>query len=78
MQKFVAHDETNSTTTQLSEAELEDAADKALKKADYNWDGFITWDEYVYSLGEKEVAHHIKDVKPHDEMPSSEKHPDII
>lgn len=29
---------------------LEIAVDDALKKADFNWDGMISWQEYVYSL----------------------------
>lgn len=29
---------------------LEIAVDDALKKADFNWDGMISWREYVYSL----------------------------
>lgn len=45
---------------------LEESIDKALTKADYNWDGFISWDEYVYSLGDTEVNHHMN--------PEPEKH----
>lgn len=63
LQKFIGHDDANATRPHLTEAELEDAVDKALKKADYNWDGRISWDEYVYSLGEKEVQHHMKHMK---------------
>lgn len=29
---------------------LEIAVDDALKKADFNYDGMISWQEYVYSL----------------------------
>lgn len=43
----------------LTDTLLEDSVDNALKKADYNWDGYISWDEYVYSLGDKEVAQHV-------------------
>lgn len=45
---------------------LEDSVDKALTKADYNWDGYISWDEYVYSLGDKEVAGHVKEFETHE------------
>lgn len=29
---------------------LEIAIDEALRKADTNWNGMISWEEYVYSL----------------------------
>lgn len=31
---------------------LEIAVDDALKKADFNYDGMISWQEYVYSLAQ--------------------------
>lgn len=45
---------------------LEESVDKALSKADYNWDGYISWDEYVYSMGDKEVEHHVKEHDTHE------------
>lgn len=30
---------------------LEIAVDDAMRKADFNYDGMISWQEYVYSLG---------------------------
>lgn len=50
----------------MTDAILEDSVDKALNKADYNWDGYISWDEYVYSLGDKEVAQHISEPETHE------------
>lgn len=34
----------------MTEAALEIAVDDALKKADFNYDGMISWQEYMYSL----------------------------
>lgn len=36
----------------MSEDALEQSVDKALAKADYNYDGYISWDEYIYSLAD--------------------------
>lgn len=43
-----------------------DSVDKALAKADYDWDGYISWDEYVFSLGDQEVQHHVKEHDTHE------------
>lgn len=43
-----------------------DSVDKALAKADYDWDGYISWDEYVFSLGDQEVQHHVKEHATHE------------
>lgn len=46
---------------------LEESVDKALLKADYNWDGLISWNEYVYSMGDTEVSHHMNhDLETHE------------
>lgn len=37
----------------MSEDALEQSVDKALAKADYNYDGYISWDEYIYSLADQ-------------------------
>lgn len=50
----------------ISEDILMDSVDKALTKADYDWDGYISWDEYVFSLGDKEVQHHVKEFETHE------------
>ncbi|XP_055323558.1 uncharacterized protein DDB_G0283357 isoform X9 [Sitodiplosis mosellana] len=50
----------------LTDEMLADSVDKALTKADYDWDGYISWDEYVYSLGDKEVQHHVKEYETHE------------
>lgn len=63
---FVANDESQAQSYNLTEALLEESVDKALAKADYNWDGFISWDEYVYSLGDKEVHNHMKEYETHE------------
>lgn len=42
----------------MTEAALEVAVDKALAKADYNLDGLISWQEYHYSLSDKDSDHH--------------------
>lgn len=57
---FIAHDESQASKYHLTEQMLEESTDRALAKADFDWDGYISWDEYVYSLGDKEVAEHIK------------------
>lgn len=36
----------------MSNDALEASVDDALKKADFNYDGMISWQEYVYSLSE--------------------------
>lgn len=63
---YTANDGHDEAKPHLSEESLEDSVDKALNKADYNWDGFISWDEYVYSMGDKEVEHHIKEHETHE------------
>lgn len=49
--------ENDSTATKynMTEAALETAVDDALKKADFNYDGMISWQEYVYSLGREKT-----------------------
>lgn len=37
---------------QIDEKSLEASVDAALEKADYNFDGFISWEEYKYSMTE--------------------------
>lgn len=54
------NEESHAQQEHLTEKILEDSVDQALKKADYNWDGYISWDEYVYSLGNEEVKNHEK------------------
>lgn len=57
---FIADQENQAQQTHLTEEMLEDSVNQALAKADYDWDGYISWNEYVYSLGDKEVSHHMK------------------
>lgn len=59
LQNFLVHDGSNDTKPHLTEEELETSIDGAMKKADYNWDGFISWDEYLYSMGDKTVQQHV-------------------
>lgn len=40
----------------MTEAALEIAVDDALKKADFNYDGMISWQEYMYSLAKPHGA----------------------
>lgn len=63
---FIANDEKDAANNHLTEEALEESVDKALTKADYNWDGYISWDEYVYSMGDKEVEHHVKEYETHE------------
>lgn len=63
---FIAGEDSEATKNQLTEQILEESCDKALNKADYNWDGYISWDEYVYSLGDKEVAQHVNEFETHE------------
>lgn len=41
----------------MTEAALEEAVDKALGKADYDLDGMVSWEEYHYSLYDKDSDH---------------------
>lgn len=38
--------------THIDEKSLEASVDAALQKADYNFDGYISWEEYKYSMSE--------------------------
>lgn len=37
----------------MDEKSLEASVDAALAKADYNFDGYISWEEYKYSMAAK-------------------------
>lgn len=50
--KFIAGQE---GTEHINDTILEESIDAALLKADYDWDGYITWDEYIYSMGDQEA-----------------------
>lgn len=38
--------------TDIDEGSLEASVDAALARADYNFDGYISWEEYKYSITE--------------------------
>lgn len=65
--KFIEGEESEAQKLHLTEELLIDSVDKALAKADYNWDGYISWDEYVYSLGDKEVSQHVHGHETHED-----------
>lgn len=65
--KFIEGEESEAQKLHLTEELLMDSIDKALAKADYNWDGYISWDEYVYSLGDKEVSQHVQEHETHED-----------
>lgn len=63
--KFIEGGDSDAQKVHLTEQVLEESIDKALAKADYNWDGYISWDEYVYSLGDNEVSEHVREYDEH-------------
>lgn len=50
----------------MNETSLESSVDSALAKADYDWDGYITWDEYIFSMGDPEAQHHKTEYELHE------------
>lgn len=46
----IGEQESTATQYNMTMGALEIAVDDALKKADFNYDGMISWQEYVYSL----------------------------
>lgn len=75
---FIADQASQAEVEHLTEQLLEESIDKALAKADYNWDGYISWNEYVYSLGDSEVSKHVKteyDIHEVDHKHHWSKHP---
>lgn len=57
-------------TDHMNDTVLEESIDAALLKADYDWDGYISWDEYIYSMGDQEA--HQKDVNETHEVDHNE------
>lgn len=49
---FTYIDEHGEDDAKLTIEAMEQSVDTALAKADYNNDGMIAWDEYIYSLHE--------------------------
>lgn len=45
-----AEQESTAQQYNMTSDALEIAIDEALRKADTNWNGMISWEEYVYSL----------------------------
>lgn len=52
---YVAEQESTATQYNMTTDALEIAVDDALGRADFNWDGMISWEEYGYSLAHNNV-----------------------
>lgn len=61
--------EQDSTATQynMTIEALEIAVDDAIKKADFNWDGMISWQEYNYALANPNDGNAEEPAPPNDE-----------
>lgn len=55
---FIAGQDSTAEHFHLNETQLERSVDAALAKSDYDYDGYITWDEYIYSMGDPDSEHH--------------------